>query len=307
MNKLRLVQLLESVLSKGNFNEQSNEITFNCPFCKHYKKKLNINLISQKWHCWVCGVGGHTVFNLFKKLKVEKSLYVSLSKIIGKDLSIIKNYDKKYETPTLPKEFIPLSEASLKNPETKNALSYLRARSITSQDILKYNIGYCDGGKYGGMIVVPSYDKDGHLNFFTGRSYYDVVFKHLNPVVSKDIIGFELFVNWNEPITIVEGVFDAMAVKRNAIPLFGKLILDKLKLKILEKSVRRVNIALDKDAMKMAIEMAEYFMHNGITVHFVELPEKDPSELGFKNITTLLKEVKKMTDKNLLEYKINAY
>ncbi|MAG27249.1 hypothetical protein CMI47_17080 [Candidatus Pacearchaeota archaeon] len=307
MNKLRLVQLLESVLSKGNFNEQSNEITFHCPFCKHHKKKLNINLISQKWHCWVCGVGGYTIFNLFKKLKVENSYYVSLSKIIGKDLSIIKNYDKKYETPTLPKEFTPLASARLKNPETKNALLYLRNRNITSQDILKYNIGYCDGGKYGGMIIVPSYDKDGNLNFFTGRSYYDVAFKHLNPVVSKDIIGFELFINWNEPITIVEGAFDAIAVKRNAIPLFGKLILDKLKLKILEKNVRRINIALDKDAMKIAIEMAEYFMSNGIIIHFVELPEKDPSELGFKNITTLLKEVKKMTPKNLLEYKINEY
>ena len=178
---------------------------------------------------------------------------------------------------------------------------------MTSQDILKHNIGFCESGKYGGMIIIPSYDKDGVLNFFTGRSYYDVNFKHLNPTVSKDIVGFELFINWNEPITIVEGAFDAIAVKRNCIPLFGKLILDNLKIKILENNVKRVNIALDKDAMKNAIEMAEYFNSSGIDVHFVELPEQDPSELGFKRITEIIQSIKKLTPQKLLEYKIHAY
>ena len=87
MNKLRLVQLLESILSKGNHNHQSNEITFHCPFCKHHKKKLNINLISEKWHCWVCGVGGHKIVGLFRKLKLEKRFFTDLSKIIGTTLS----------------------------------------------------------------------------------------------------------------------------------------------------------------------------------------------------------------------------
>jgi hypothetical protein len=42
--------------------------------------------------------------------------------------------------------------------------------------------------------------------------------------VSRDIIGFELFINWNVPIILCEGVFDAIAIKRNAIPLLGKTI-----------------------------------------------------------------------------------
>jgi DNA primase len=306
MNKLRLVQLLESILSKGDFNQQSNEITFHCPFCKHHKKKLNVNLISEKWHCWVCGVGGHKIFGLFKRLRVNQGFFNTLSKITGTSLSSVK-YDKEYEMVLLPPEFQPLSESNMKNPEAKNALSYLLSRGLTAKDILKYNIGYCGSGKYNGMVIIPSYDETGTLNFFTGRSYYNVSFKHLNPTVSKDIIGFDLFINWNLPITIVEGAFDAIAVKRNAIPLFGKLILDKLKIKILEKGVKRVNIALDKDAMKNAISMADYFNSNGISVYFVELPEKDPSELGFNSITELIKNVKKLTPQKLLEYKINAY
>lgn len=305
MNKLRLVQLLESVLLSGSLNDKSNEITFHCPFCKHHKKKLNVNLISQKWHCWVCGVGGYTILGLFKKLKVEKRFFDILNKITGNTL-IKKNTDKQYDFLSLPSEFIELYKANVRNPEVKNALSYLRKRNITSQDILKYNIGYCPSGKYGGMIIIPSYDENGLLNFFTGRSYYDVNFKHLNPTVSKDIIGFDLFVNWNEAITIVEGAFDAIAIKRNAIPLFGKLILDKLKIKILESGVKRINIALDKDASKNALEMANYFFSNGIDVYLIELPDKDPSELGFKIITNLMNKVPKLTPQKLLEYKINA-
>ncbi len=34
------------------------------------------------------------------------------------------------------------------------------------------------------------------------------------PSVSKDIIPFELFINWESPIVLCEGPFDAMAIKR---------------------------------------------------------------------------------------------
>ena len=59
--------------------------------------------------------------------------------------------------------------------------------------------------------------------------------------------------------------------------------------------------------MKNAIDMAEYFSSNGIDVYFVELPEKDPSELVFQAITWLIKSIKKLTPQKLLEYKIHAY
>jgi len=254
----------------------------------------------------VCGVGGHKIFSLLRKLKVKTQFFDILNKITGNNNSNTSE-NKNYETLILPFEFKPLHESNKNNPEAKNALSYLIKRNLTTQDILKYNIGYCETGKYGGMIIIPSYDESGNLNFFTGRSYYDVNFKHLNPIVSKDIIGFDLFVNWKEPITIVEGAFDAMAIKRNAIPLFGKQILDNLKIKILDKHVKRINIALDKDAFKSALEMSEYFIGRGIDVYFVELPEKDPSELGFRSITKILSDVKKLTPQKILEYKIYAY
>ena len=79
-------------------------------------------------------------------------------------------------------------------------------------------------------------------------AYEDDTFKHKNPQVSKDIVGFELHINWNYPVCLVEGAVDAIAIKRNAIPLFGKTIPDQLKHRIIENNVKTIYICLDKDA-----------------------------------------------------------
>ena len=53
----------------------------------------------------------------------------------------------------------------------KRAFTYLKSRNISKDDIEKYNIGYCDFGKYKNMVIIPSYDKDGILNYFSSRSF----------------------------------------------------------------------------------------------------------------------------------------
>ena len=112
-------------------------------------------------------------------------------------------------------------------------------RGFTDDDILKHNIGYCDEGKYSNRIIIPSYDSNGGLNFFVGRDFYKSKLKYLNSFTSKDVIGFDLFINWDEPIILCEGVFDAMSFKRNAIPLFGKTMPKRLHKKILQKKVKK--------------------------------------------------------------------
>ena len=217
----------------------------------------------------------------------------------------IKAAKKSYDTLTLPEEFRSFLQVDSSNPEFWNAFSYLKKRGLTREDILRYNIGYCETGPYSKMVIIPSYDKEGILNFFTGRSYYhDATFKHKNPKVSKDIIGFGLYIDWEYPITVVEGVFDALAVKRNAIPLFGKIVLEKLKKAVVENNVKNINIALDKDARAKAIQSCEYFINNGVSVTLINLDEQDPSDLGFSKINTLIQESERLTEYQLMEMKI---
>ena len=78
-------------------------------------------------------------------------------KIKEEDKSIVK----------LPEEFKPMWEKS-SNPFYPT-LSYLKRRGITHEDILKYNIGYCESGLFSNRVIIPSYDENGQLNFFVGR------------------------------------------------------------------------------------------------------------------------------------------
>ena len=47
-------------------------------------------------------------------------------------------------------------------------------------------------------------------------------------------------------------------------------------------------------------------MDNGINVYFVDLPDKDPSELGKEKIQKLINNTAKMTFGKLMEYKLYA-
>jgi DNA primase len=165
-------------------------------------------------------------------------------------------------------------------------------------------MGYCEEGIYKHKIIVPSYDENGMLNYFVGRSFYDTAFKHKNPEVSKDVVGFEMFVNWDLPIVICEGVFDAIAVRMNSIPLFGKSPQSELQKKIISKGVKSVYLALDSDAFKNSLRFAESLMNNGVGVHIVELKDSDPSDMGFKTINEKIKNTELLSLRKLMEYKL---
>ena len=304
MSKFSIITLLESVLGRGKINSNDN-VAFHCPFCHHNKKKMEVNIVSQYWHCWVCNARGRKLPILFRKLNVQRD---KIAKLVGL-LDDVEYKPTKTTTNTevlqLPEGFKPLWVLNKSAPEFRNAIAYLFRRGVTLSDIFKYRIGYCDKGPYHGKIVIPSYDGNGSLNYFVSRAYYeDDKYKHKNPPTSKDVVGFELHINWDMPIVLVEGAFDAITIKRNAIPLFGKTISNTLKRRIVENGVKDIYICLDEDARKQALEVAEYFIGNGINVYFVDLTSKDPSDLGFEKMRTLIDETEQLSPDRLLQEKI---
>ena len=303
MANTSLLNIIERVIGKGK-QLRNNESSFYCTFCRHHKRKLQVNLITQLWQCWVCGAKGRKIYSLLKKAGASKTQIKELNDCLGDYIPQTHTSTKEYDVLSLPDDYQPLYNANHNNPEVRNATHYLKKRNITADDILKYDIGFCSSGQYKGKIIIPSYNENGELNFFTGRAYYNTDFKHKNPMVSKDIIGFDLLINWNYPIVLVEGAFDAIAVKRNAIPLFGKIVLGKLRKKIIEKKVKHLYIALDKDALIKALDICDYFINHGINVHLVEMHEKDPSDLGFNVFNKMLSETRPLTGSALMEKKI---
>ena len=293
MNQSKIINLLNRVLNNtGRKLKKQDEWMYWSPFVSHHKPKLQINIQNQNWHCWVSNQGGRNLFQLLKKVGASREHFEELSELVD-DLPRYKKTEDTKSIVKLPDEFKPLwngNETIVK----KHALNYLKKRCITSEDILKYNIGYCDEGIYSNRIIIPSYDTDGQLNFFVGRDFYNSTMKYKNSPTSKDIVGFELFINWDEPIVLCEGIFDAIAIKRNAIPLFGKTIPKSLMKKIYEKKVRQIYILLDNDAVNDSIKITDSLMRNGIKVYYVKLTDKDPSDMGFESVTNLIKVLRGM-------------
>ena len=44
---------------------------------------------------------------------------------------------------------------------------------------------------------------------------------------------------------------------------------------------------MDSDAIVDSLKIAEEFMNNGINIYFINLTDKDPSEIGFNEFLTL--------------------
>jgi len=283
----KLIHLLERALnSRVKKLTKTDEYMFFSPFIGHYKPKLQINISSQKWHCWVSNSGGHSLYSLFKKINADSRYFSELKDLVF--VSIKKGEVESKVIVSLPIEYKPLWKSS-KSLFYKQALNFLKKRGITKIDLQKYKLGFCDDGIYGNRVIIPSYDENGILNYFVGRSFMGGGMKYKNPNVSRDIVPFDWFIAWSYPIVLCEGVFDAISIRTNAIPMLSKKPSNSLLRKIFEKQVKTIYIALDNDAKKDAYYLSEFFKDFGIDSKVVNLPKnKDPNNLGFENMNELI-------------------
>jgi len=303
-----LLGALENVLGKG-YRKSKGNYSFHCPFCHHRKPKLEINLDSSSpyfgcWECWVCGTKGRSIKSLLSHLKLTRLEAEQILQFVQSgDTS---EYRYQYSFVRLPEEYKPLALASFASYEAKRVREYLYARGLTDDDFLKYDIGYCTSGKFQDRVIIPSYDENNCLNYFVARSLDpNAFFKYMNPDnVSRDVILFENLVNWNEPVILCEGVFDAFAIRRNVIPLLGKQILPSLMKKIITSPFEDLYIVLDRDAIKQALNHCETFLNVGKRVFFIEPSEKDPSEEGFIEFTQQVQKAKPLTFQDLVRYRL---
>ena len=301
-----LLGTLENILGKSSKRARNNH-AFHCPFCNHRKPKLEINLVTNDegknfWECWVCKTRGQSIFSLVKQLKLPKSEAQEVLKYVKKG----KKYEYKVEEVIeLPEEFQELRLATKTSVIANKVRKYLYERGLTDNDFVKYNIGYTTTGDYGGRIIIPSYSASNRLNYFVGRTYEGAYFKYKNPQTSKDIIFFENLINWDRPIILCEGAFDAIAIKRNAVPLLGKSISPSLWKKLLTGKLTDIYIALDTDAQTQALEIAEKLIAAGFKVFLIELSGKDPSEMGFKQFTKLVQNATELDFSRIMLQKLD--
>ena len=273
------LRIIKDIL--GGYRQSSNEFLFQCPFCGHHKKKMSVNFAINAYKCWVCDTRGKNIYRLVRKFGSyqQKQKWLELEGRLDLsefDKMFMEMNDEEIEQVTdLPPEFVSLCNKHLPKSSRK-ALDYLFNRGVTKQDILMWKIGYCPEGRYVGRIIVPSFNNSGNLNYFIARSYVGHRMKYLNPPISKNVVFNELFVDWDESIILVEGLFDAIVAGQNAIPILGSTLREESKLFqgiVLNDSP--VYLALDEDAKKKQDYIVKLFHKYDVSVKTIDTSNID--------------------------------
>ena len=261
----------------GYYNRRGDEHLYHCPFCDHHKRKLSVNFDKGFFKCWVCDSRGKNLYRIVRKFGTydQRQKWLELDGRL--DLS---EFDKMFaalndeveeQVIDLPPEFISLCNKHLPR-SSKRAFEYLYSRGITKKDILKWKGGYCDKGRYSGRIVIPSFNNNGFVNYFIARSFVGHNKRYLNPPCGRDIIFNELYMDWDEPVTLVEGVFDAVVAGDNSIPLLGSTLREDSKLfQAIVLNDVPVYLGLDPDADKKTRHMIKSMLKYDIEVYKINL------------------------------------
>jgi transcription elongation factor Elf1 len=301
-----LLRLISSKLGDYKLKSGTN-YAFKCPNCRKYnekhahKYKLEVDVVKETYNCWICGgeynFRGKSIKSLFRKIDASNSDFNELDKF-SNNRQIDDKSDKVRIQ--LPEEYMFLGDYP-----KKPYLSYLfNERGLTECDIYKYQIGFCTEGEYRNRVIIPSFDRNGIINNFASRAIMETKYPHRKQYNSdENVINFELYTNFSEPVIICEGSFDAISIGDNAIPLFGKNISNKLMERIMEDDVPSIYLCLDKDAIKYSIKIAEKMLNLGKKVHLVELNGKDPNKIGHEKVRELINSTPILNESEIIRLK----
>ena len=184
MSQLVINILDKALKSKGQNLKKVNEYMWWSPFIQHHKPKLQVNVQTGKWHCWVSNQGGHNLFQLLKQVGAPRELYKELSDTLGTTYYTSEKKDDKQVTLNLPKEAKPLWNGG-DSVQKLHALKFIYERGLDMSDVIRYNLHYCLNGIYQNRFIIPSYDSNGQLNYFVGRSIDESSIKYINAKVPK--------------------------------------------------------------------------------------------------------------------------
>lgn len=310
-----VVNILEGFLGEHKkHSEDTGQINFDCPSCSEEKGmpdgdgkgKLEVNYKKGVFKCWVCGYrnGMHGVIEkLIKRYGTDSQLRNYL--LVKPDYQYESNsldYDEYQDIAVdLPKGFIPLSNCNGYENGYYYAKKYLTQRNITNDIIKDFNIGITNEDKnYEQRVIIPSYNANGQINYYTGRSISKYVWpKYLNAnTENENVIFNENRINWDATIYLVEGPFDHI-VTPNSICLMGKYLHPRLKHLLFTKAKGDIVIVLDPDAYEdaMAIYNNLNIGHLFGRIKLVTPPyEEDPAsiykQLGSRGVMLLLRSAK---------------
>ena len=274
------------------FIRKGEEFVCYCPKHSHHKKKLEISLVKNNFSCWVCKWSG-PIFKIFKEhgTKTQANKYYSL---IG---YTPETTDETTEKIKLPEEYCFLLDAP-DNQLKQMAINYLSQHEITEDIIVQNKIGICFEGEFRNRIIFPSFDENGQINFFTARTLVDSNLKYWAQGKLNQIVFNELFLNWDEPLILVESVKTYCrhsGAVSNIVCLNGCFVSKKYELfrKIIINGCPLVYIGFDPEAEEESVEAIRKFSEYNIPVKQVNF-KKQPDEISSDEFISCIEQAKEL-------------
>lgn len=281
------------------------------PKCNSYnrKKKLAIRLDDDRVNCWVCGLKGK-LLGVLKKYKINH-LRDYILKFGNKNIKLFLDEQEEIilDVPRNFKLLAPLVNSSEFNVQL--AVNYLKSRNVTVSDMWYFKFGISDAPELKRRVIMPSFDSEGELNFYTGRAIDKATFrKYMNCDAQKKAIIFnELNIDWSEELTLVEGPFDLIKCDHNSTCLLGSSLSEDSKLfgQIYQHKTPIV-LALDHDMeIKAWQRIARLLSKYDIPVRVLELGKfHDVGEMTRKQFLEAKKEAVQWDRVSALRKKIQS-
>lgn len=308
------IKFLQRYFKKGDLNRTEDQLAFWCPVCNSsdkQKKKLVVRLSDGWYHCWVCGTSGKSYNSLFRKLcsrafsDPEASLLIEIEN--GQSLQI--NHSQKVQELELPKDAFLVGADDSRDPDVLAVREYLKGRGLTRSDMLRWRICATRTGNFKRKAIIPSFDANGELNYFSARAIDDSPFKYTNAKRHRtEIIFNEIDIDWKSPVTLVEGIFDAINCPENTVPVLGSsLPKDSALFKKLWKNECKVTVAFDPDLREKSHKVCEMLSKAGLEVLQVWAPDgKDFGQMSKTEVQEVLNRAKNWYKEDKLFFKIRS-
>ena len=119
----------------------------------------------------------------------------------------------------------------------------------------------CTGGKYGGRLIIPFYNKEGRIYYFQGRTLCNQIPKYLNREDNKEDSVYNIYnIDKTKPVIAVEGVIDSLMVE-NSISILGLTINDTV-----QKTLKKLDTYYIMDSDDAGQKKTRQLIKKGETV-----------------------------------------
>ena len=309
MRSRKKIKLIEHAFGKGFLETDEKNVHVSCPECndsRKDKKKLYISLDTGWYNCWVCNTSGKNIGFLFRKYAT--CYYEKCREIFSCDAIGLESKEEIKIAPVELPDDVSLITNNMSDPDTRAVYSYLLQRGLTRMDMFRWRVCVSNNFYFRRKAIFPSFDATGKLNYYVARCIDETKFKYNNAKVPKSSVIFnEVDLDWEQPVILVEGVFDAVKCPDNtAVALGSTLSKTSLLYKQLVKNRATVIVCFDEDADEKSHQVCKRLNVAGCTVYRVSVSGQDLGDRTKKGVMKVISKAKIWTSEALISHKISC-